>query len=240
MIEIALCDDDKNDVEKLETFTKRFASEHTELPIRITSFDRPEKLLEHIENGGGFDVYILDVVMPNISGIKLAEIIRGKGDRAEIVFLTFSREYALDAFSVYACGYMLKPLSKENFDETMLRALQNPAREKNETLIVKTKNGLMRIPLFKIVMIESFNHIREITLTDGDRLETSATLSELFEQLSGFPCFIMPHRAYIANLENLAGIVRYDLIMVGDRRIPIPKDRFAAVQGIVREFFFKR
>ncbi|MDE6727795.1 MAG: LytTR family transcriptional regulator DNA-binding domain-containing protein, partial [Oscillospiraceae bacterium] len=92
----------------------------------------------------------------------------------------------------------------------------------------------------KIVMIESFNHTREITLTDDSVLETSATLSELFEQLGGHENFYMPHRAYIANLDHSVGIVRYDLLMPGDRRIPIPKNQFAAVQEFVREHFFKR
>lgn len=240
MIEIALCDDDKNDIETLKAFAERFASEHMELPVRITAFTSPEELLKRIEKSGGFDLYILDVLMPNISGIQLAEIIRNKGDHAEIVFLTASSDYAIDAFSVYACGYILKPLCKENFDKTMLHALQKSAREKNETLTVRTKEGLLRIPLHKIVMIESFNHTREITLTDGEKPETTVTLSELFEQLREHSGFFMPHRAYIANLDNFAGIVRYELLMVGNRRIPIPKDRFAAVQGFVRDYFFNR
>lgn len=240
MIEIALCDDDKNDAETLKAYAERFASEHTELPVRITAFTSSEELLDSIEKSGGYDLYILDVLMPNISGIQLAEIIRNRGDRAEIVFLTASGDYAVDAFSVYACGYILKPPSKENFDKTLLHALQNSAREKNETLTVKTKEGLLRIPLHRIVMIESFNHTCEITLTDGVRLETPVTLSELFEQLSEHSSFIRPHRAYIANLDNFAGIIRYDLLMIGDRRIPIPKDRFPAVQELVRNYFFSR
>ncbi len=107
-------------------------------------------------------------------------------------------------------------------------------------LTVKTKDGLRRIPLHKIVMIESFNHTREIIMTDGTVLETSATLSELFEQLGGHGNFYMPHRAYIANLDNSVGIVRYDLLMLGSRRIPIPKNQFAAVQKVVENYFFKR
>lgn len=240
MIEIALCDDDKKDIETLRAFAERFVSEHADLPLRLTAFTSPKALLEHIESAGGFDLYILDVLMPGISGIKLAEMIRGRGDNAEIVFLTVSRDYAVDAFTVYACGYLLKPPRRESFDETVLRAVQRAAREKNEVLAVKTKYGLRRIPLHKIVMIESFNHTREITMTDNSIIETSSTLSELFEALREHEGFIMPHRAYIANLGNSVGIVRYDLLMLGDRRIPIPKNQFAAVEKIVREHFFKR
>lgn len=240
MIEIALCDDNAEDIEVLESLAEGFATEHSEFPIRLSTFTSAAELLEHMENTGGFDLYILDVLMPEMSGIRLAELLRSRGEHAEIVFLTVSRDYAVDAFSVYACGYLLKPVRKERFDETVLRAVQKLAREKDEVFTVKTKDGLRRIQLRKVVMIESFNHIREIIMTDGTVLETSATLSELFEQLGGYENFYMPHRAYIANLDNSAGIVRYDLLMLGNRRIPIPKNQFASVQKVVENYFFKR
>lgn len=239
MIEIALCDDNREDIETLKSLADCFALEHTDIPVRLSAFTSSKELLKHIENNGGFDLYILDVLMPGMTGIQLAETIRNRGEPAEIVFLTISPEYAIDAFSVYACGYMLKPVSKENFDKTILKVIQRLVREKNETLTVKTKDGLQRILLHKIVMIESFNHTREITISDNSVLKTSATLTELFECLNGYDRFFMPHRAYIANLDYSVGIVRYDLLMLGNRRIPIPKKQFAAVQKVVQNYFFK-
>lgn len=239
MIEIALCDDNSEDIEAIRSLAEQFASEHSEFPIRLNAFTSSAELLKTVENNSDFDLYLLDVMMPEMSGIQLAEIIRSRGEHAEIVFLTISRDYAVDAFSVYACGYLLKPIRKEQFDETVFRAVQKLAREKNEVLTVKTKDGLRRVPLHKIVMIESFNHTREITIKDNSTLETSATLSELFEQLRGHSNFFMPHRAYIANLDNSVGIVRYDLLMFGNLRIPIPKNQFVAVQKLVENHFFK-
>lgn len=240
MIEIALCDDNNEDIEALKALAERFAPKHEDIPMRFSSFSSAEELLEHIEKSGGFDLYILDVLMPQMSGIRLAETIRERNDHAEIVFLTVSPEYAIDAFSVYAGGYLLKPVSAENFDKTIYHAVEKLAHEKNETLTVKTKDGLRRIPLNKIVMIESFNHVREITLSDDGALETSATLAELFEALSGHDRFFMPHRSYIANLDHSVGIVCYDLLMPNGRRIPIPKTQFPAVQKVVQSYFFKR
>lgn len=239
MIEVALCDDNREDIEKLNGLAERFALEHEDIPMRFSSFGSAEELLEHIESSGGFDLYILDVIMSEMTGIRFAETLRGRDDPAEIVFLTVSPEYALDAFSVFASGYLIKPVSTEDFNKTILRAVQKITREKNETITLKTKDGLRRIPLSKIVMIESFNHTREITMSDNSVLETPATLSELFELLSGYDRFFMPHRSYIANLDYLVGIVCYDLLMSGDRRIPIPKNQFVTVQEFVQDYFFK-
>ncbi len=240
MIKIALCDDDDLDIKVIRSFAERFASKQTDYPMQLSMFTSAEELLEYIENGSGFDLYILDVMMPNMSGIQLAETIRSFGDYGEIVFLTSSPDYALDAFSVYASGYLLKPINKDDFDKTMLRSVRKLMQEKSESLAVNTKDGLRRVPLHKIVMIESFNHIREITLLDDSIIETSATLQELFEQLKEYSNFYMPHRGYIANLDNSVGIVRYDLLMLGNRRIPIPKNQFVTVKDVVQNYLFKR
>ncbi len=240
MVEIALCDDNADDIETIKSFVRQFASEHAELPVRLKAFASPTELLKQIENGSSFDLFILDVLMPKMSGIKAAETIRSRGINAEIMFMTISRDYAVDAFSVGACGYLLKPVGKENFDKIMLRTISKLMQDKNMGLAIRTKDGIWKIPLYKIVMIESFNHTREITTTDNSVFETSATLSELFEQLEGHSNFIMPHRAYIANLDNSVGIVRYDMLMLGNRRIPIPKNQFAAVRNIVQNYFFKK
>ncbi len=239
MIEIALCDDSAEDVSALRSFTRSFAAEHPEFPIHFTSFFSSAELVDHLENKGGFDLYILDVVMPRMSGIALAEVIRERGERAEIIFLTVSREYAVDAFSVRASGYLLKPVCKKDFDKELIHSIQKLTHENSEAFTVRTKDGVRRIRLHDLVMVESFNHTRALTLADDSILETTITLAELFDQLNGHLNFVMPHRAYIANLDYSMGIKRYELLMMGGRRIPIPRKQYAIVQDVFSNYFFK-
>ncbi|MCM1165698.1 MAG: LytTR family DNA-binding domain-containing protein [Lachnospiraceae bacterium] len=239
MIEIALCDDSAEDISALGALAEGFAAEHSEFSLRLSAFTSSSELLERIESSGGFDLYILDVVMPDVSGIQLAERIRSRGERAEIIFLTVSREYAVDAFSVHASGYLIKPVSKPDFDKELLRGIREIERGQSAAVTVKTKDGLRRITLRGLVMIESFNHVRVITMSDGSAVETPETLSELFEKVCGYKNFCMPHRAYIVNLDHAMGLTRYDLIMLGNRRIPIPRRQFTAVREMFSSCFFK-
>lgn len=239
MIEIALCDDNAEDVEAIGALAADFAAEHSEFPIRLSAFTSAAELLKAVEESSGFDLYILDVMMPEMNGIRLAEIIRGRGEQAEILFLTVSREYAVEAFAVRASGYLLKPVSKPSFDEEVLRAVRKLTNEKSEAITVKTKDGMRRIRLHELVMIESFNHTRALTMSDGSVLETSAALSELFEALSGHKNFYMPHRAYIVNLDYSMGIKRCELLMLGNRRIPIPRRQYTIMRELFSNYFFK-
>ena len=239
LIEIALCDDNAEDIKAIRAFAELFAAEHSEFPLRLSAFTSAAELLKAIEESSGFDLYILDVMMPEMTGIQLAEIIRGRGGQAEILFLTISREYAVDAFAVRASGYLLKPVNRESFDEEVLWAVQKLTNEKSAAITVKTKDGMRRIRVHELVMIESFNHTRVLTMSDGSVLETSATLSELFEALSGHKNFYMPHRAYIVNLDYSMGIKRCELLMFGNRRIPIPRRQFSVMQELFSNYFFK-
>lgn len=240
MIEIALCDDSAADIAAMKSFAERFAAEHSEYPIRHKAFTSAEELLSYLETNGGFDLYILDVVMPEMSGIQLAERIRKRGERAEIIFLTVSREYAVDAFTVRASGYLLKPVRKADFDEEVIHAVQKLIPGDSAVITVKTKEGVRRVHLHKLVMIESFNHMRVLTMADNSVLETAATLSELFEELSGYGNFYLPHRGYIVNLDYSMGITRCELLMFGNRRIPISRKQYPAIKEVFSNYFFNR
>ncbi len=239
MIGIALCDDCTDDIAKLAEYAELFEREHPEFPLQTQTFAAPSELVKYLDKNCGFDLYILDVVMPELTGIQLAKKIRERGERAEILFLTCSREYAVDAFSVHALGYLIKPVEKKSFDEELLRAIRKLTSKKEDEFTVKTKSGMRRIDLRELVMIESFNHTRVFTFSDGSKLESPVTLSELFEQLSGHDNFYMPHRAYIINLDHIAGITRYELTMFGNHHIPIPKKQYTAVEEMFFKYFFK-
>lgn len=238
MTEIVLCDDNAEDIEAIKALAGEFAAEHSEFPIRLSAFTSAEELLK-AAGERGFDLYILDVMMPGMSGIELAEKIRAVDGRAEMLFLTVSREYAVEAFAVRASGYLLKPVSKAGFDEELLRSVRKLTNEKSAAITVKTKDGMRRIRLRELVMIESFDHTRTLTMSDGSVLETSATLSELFEDLSEYKNFYMPHRAYIVNLDHAMGIKRCELLMPGNRRIPIPRRQYTVMRELFSNYFFK-
>jgi len=67
------------------------------------------------------DVAFLDIEMPETTGLELAEKIMSAGSDMEIIFVTAYDQYALEAFSVNALDYLLKPLSYEAVERTVSR-----------------------------------------------------------------------------------------------------------------------
>lgn len=89
-----------------------------------------------------------------------------------------------------------------------------------------------------LVSVESFNHERICTLTDGSRLVTADTLTSLMERLSCDTRFFSPHRAYIINLEHIAALDAASVLMSTGLRIPVPRASAAALKRAYLDYLF--
>lgn len=94
------------------------------------------------------DVAFLDIEMPGISGIELAEALQSESTAIQIVFTTAYNEFAVKAFDLNAIDYVLKPIMKDRIDKTIRRLLRNrqtaekAAAEQRETYGIECFDGL--------------------------------------------------------------------------------------------------
>lgn len=238
MLTVCICDDDPSDAAQVQALMEQFAISHPESPLRFQVFSSAFDLLDHVEKSGGFDLYLLDIMMPHLQGIEAAERIRARGEAAEVLFLTSSREYALDAFEVDAGGYLVKPLKWERFEQVLLAAIRRLTVPEVSCIPLKTQTGLRKLLFRDLVSVESFNHKRVCTLTDGSKLVTADTLSSLLERLSCDSRFFSPHRAYIINLEHIAALNPTFVLMSTGQRIPVPRANAAGLKRAYMDFLF--
>ena len=81
-----------------------------------------------------YDIAFLDIEMPEMSGIQLAKKLKEKFNHINIIFVTAYTEYAVDAFSIYASGYLLKPVQKKDV-ENAFDHLRTPVVSKKKLQI---------------------------------------------------------------------------------------------------------
>ena len=98
--------------------------------IRFMLADHPEVEIVG-ECGDGFcgareikekkpDLIFLDIQMTKLTGFELLEVI---DEKPEVIFATAFDQYAIRAFELNAVDYLLKPFSKERFDDALAKAL---------------------------------------------------------------------------------------------------------------------
>lgn len=102
----------------------------------IQGFQKAEEALEYARKNN-VDIAFLDIEMNDMTGIQLAGHLTETNEKTNIIFVTGYSEYALEAFSLYASGYILKPAEKKS----VLKALSNlrhPIEIQQQKVVVKT------------------------------------------------------------------------------------------------------
>jgi two-component SAPR family response regulator len=109
-------------VDDEELACKRLSGMLTELPdIEVCgTFGTALEALQYIEKNP-VEVVFMDISMPEMDGMKLANQLLDKDDTVQIVFVTGYEEYAVEAFALDAADYLLKPISQERLAKTLKR-----------------------------------------------------------------------------------------------------------------------
>ncbi len=238
MLNVCICDDNPTDAARIQALAERFAGEHPEFPLSIRTFSTSLRLLDHLNAEGGFDLYLLDIVMPGLKGVELAARIRARHETSEVLFLTSSPDYALDAFGVDACGYLLKPVDRVKFDKVLLAAVCKLTRTETQFLLLKTRDGMRKLLFRELVLVESFNHDRVCTLAGGAKAVTGDTLTSIMERLAGDRRFFSPHRAYIINMEYIAALNADRVLLTTGQEIPVSRASYPALKQAYVDYLF--
>lgn len=82
------------------------------------------------------DIAFLDIEMPGMDGLELAEKIKKRNPETNIVFVTAYEEYALRAFGIFASGYLMKPLRREDVEKA-IHNLRYPQADREKGLRVQ-------------------------------------------------------------------------------------------------------
>lgn len=123
MINIAVCDDRREQLELVHIAVERYFQTKTSRAVEISDFNDPAVFLASLEKNGSCDIAILDICMPGIAGTEVGRMIRRRYDNTEIIFVTTSDEFAVDAFALNAAHYIIKPFTQEQFNPAMDRAM---------------------------------------------------------------------------------------------------------------------
>lgn len=130
----------------------------------VRAFNNPLLLLEECKNMD-FDLVILDIEMPGISGLDVAQLL---GDKA-VIFTTAYKDYAADAFDVDAIDYIRKPIQKERLE----KAIEKARIKIKDKILLK---NFIHINTNKGKTVLFFNQLQYITTAEIDKRDKLAVL----------------------------------------------------------------
>jgi len=221
-MKIAICDDERESI----IITKRYVEEFFEekkIKCEIKCFSLAEELLVEKDV---FDLYLLDVEMKYIDGIKLGELIRGKGNMAPIVYITNHVKYWRRAYRVHAFDYISKPIEKEAIYRMLKDFIELVCDIKEQRLILKI-DGVEKFIETKDIMyiiVKDKGNI-DICCIDCTYNLKNAILNTLMEQLDDSK-FYLCHRCCVVNIDYVDHIENeYDIVMKNGEFCPLSQKK---------------
>ena len=227
MYRIALCDDEVVELVKTEQMLRHYEERHPETEFAIEQFESADKLLDRVrEKKYVPDFILMDIYMPKKLGIDAAHELREMGNKGRIIFLTTSREHALDAFRVEASQYLVKPISEDMLFPVLDKVIAGMEETRKKYLLLRIEGRIQRIAMNDIVCCEAQGKSQYLYLSDGTQYELRRTMGEIYEMLACYQEFSRVGVAYIVNLEHVDSLNSHEVQMDNGRKIYLPRGAY--------------
>ena len=171
-------------------------------------------------NNEQIDILLLDIQMPDISGMEMLRLINNK---PAVILTTAYSEYAVDAFTLGVVDYLLKPFDYARFVQAINKAInynttETPNEAANDYMMVKADYKLYKVNFDDLLFIEG-QHEYVTFHTKTKRITALYSLRNLEETLPKDK-FVRTHKSYIVSIKNIEDIDKINVTVAGNK-IPV-------------------
>lgn len=219
----------------MEGILSSYGGRNEEYEFMVRRFESAEKLLDLMEREEyTFDLLLMDIYMPGATGIETAKKLRQMGNSSRIIFLTTSREHALEAYSVNAVQYLVKPISPDALYPVLDGVFDALREEAFQYVLFQTDNHVRKVAVSDIICCEAQRKKQCVYLTDGESITLHLTMKKLCELTTGYKEFAKVGASYIVNLEHIERLSTQALWMDNKKEIYLPRGSYK----VLREQYF--
>lgn len=229
MYQIAICDDELTEIKKTERLLEDYKKNHLEeaypeMNLETESFADAGEFLNKIKNEDYYpDLILMDIYMQSHLGTDVARELRKMGNKSKIVFLTTSREHALDAFRVDATQYLTKPVVVAELYRVLDNIFAEVISENRKYVVVQADKKFHRVAVQDVLYCEAQKKTQNLYLENGTRLRLHMSMVGLEEMFSMFPEIIRIGKSYLINLSHIESFNGPEVQMDEGSMLFIPK-----------------
>ncbi len=234
---IAIVDDDSNDIEQIRSILSDYASRNLS-DVKIDTFQDPHEFLATY-TAYRYTVIFLDIYMRDTTGTEVAEQIRAVDKDATIVFLTTSKDHMPKAFSLHAFDYLLKPAEKERVFR-MMDDITDQETKDDICFSFTEKKVDYSIRYSDIMVVRSSSHYLQIIDKDLTEFRTRMNFSEAEKTLSTDGRFLLINRGMLVNMDYISDF--NDGVCMIEKNIYLPYNvkKQKELEQIYRNYIFAK
>lgn len=218
-ISFAICDDNAEEIETISGLTASYCTDR-KIPFSIAKYLSMDALL----NSRTYcDLILLDVMMPGLNGLEGAAMLNQRKVATPVVFITSMLEAAVDSYRVNAAGFLLKPVTRTAFDDTVSRVLDKYLSVRDNLLQISCNQIPLHVSVSRIRHLESRLHQVLIYLQDAPPIRLNAKLDDLAKQIPARVHYIRCHKSYLVNPAFVSDMDNHSFKMDDGTHIPISR-----------------
>ena len=199
--DIAILDDNQEDILQIQEMIFNIQGNW-----HVDQYTEGKKLVEAVENGKNYDLLLLDIYLKSESGIEIARELQKLIPDTPVVFITISQDHAVEAYSMDALHYIVKPICQEDMVEVFRRLNQRP--EPRHVLAIQIERSLTVLFQDEIIRVESHGHSTTITCVGGTAYSIWKTYREIVELLDD--TFISIKKGVTLNMQYISRMTNRD------------------------------
>lgn len=205
MIKVLVCDDDKIITDKIQKLLANIQEQYS-FELDIEPYNDGHLVIENKEI---YDIAIVDIEMPDVDGLSLSEVLKGRNPDAIILILTSFSDYLDSAMRIQVFRYLSKPIDEDRFKKNFMEALSF-FKQISKQIVIESGDEVLTIKTKDILYLENNKHGSVIATKHGD-YKTNKKPQEWYEIINQPNCFTFSHKSFLINLQNVINFDKHTI-----------------------------
>lgn len=226
-VQVGICDDNIKDIEWMEREVRAVFAD-VNVDFQTSCFEGGNMLMHAMESVIDSDLLLLDIDMPGVDGMSIAEHIMKNPHRVNIIFVTNRDDMVFEAIHYSPFRFIRKEKLHEELPEAIIAALDKIYKE---TLIFNFGTGAetIKIPICDILYLESQRHYICVHTRQGDNKTFRGKISDYTEELADVG-FVRVHMGYLVNIRYIYSITSQKIVLDDEEELPISRTKVDAIK----------
>lgn len=183
-----------------------------------------------------YDLIFLDIYLKDTSGIQIASRVRKLHPNCPIIFITTSKEHAVDAFRLHALDYPVKPFTYEQLEDS-LNHFEQIFHHFEHYITLKEGRQHTRIRIPDILYTDYSNHYIQVH-TESAVIRSYMSFDQFSPMLTPYPQFLWCYRNCMVNMDYIETLEERDFVLKNGERIPISRAKRNEIIQAYADYIF--
>ena len=233
---VILCDDDPAVLQALENKVKNHLKHFEDLAFSVRSYADSQTLLFDLEDLAKADVYLLDIDMPGINGLDIADRLKDLYPHMLLIFYTSHAEFATRGYRMGVQRYILKNGDEEELYEALDHAVAQDQTSRKDTVSLFSYHDTVNCPVDDILYVERSGRTLKLKTQNNGVLYDTRSIRDLIKVIND-PRFLQIDKGVVINVDHVFKTEDNTVTMFDRKTFDISRRRARLVKEAIMKYW---